>query len=100
MFAGADRTFVFGGQCGIPANAVAVALNVVTVSPTDGPGFLTLWPGGLSRPLASTINYNIGSIRANNAIIPVGALKDIAVHCGQGVGTADLVIDVFGYFAP
>jgi plastocyanin len=98
LAAGADRTFVFGGQCGVPSTAVAVAVNVVAVLPTDGPGFLTLWPGALARPLAATMNYNLGGIRANNAIIPLGALADIAVHCGQGTGTVDMVVDVNGYF--
>jgi plastocyanin len=98
LIAGADRTFVFGNQCGVPPTAVAVALNVVAVLPTDGPGFLTLWPAGLPRPLAATINYNLGVIRANNAIIPLGALADISAHCGQGTGTVDMVIDVNGYF--
>lgn len=98
LSAGADRTFVFGGQCGVPTTAAAVALNVVAALPTDGPGFLTLWPAGQTMPLAATINYNLGGIRANNAIIPLGALMDIAVHCGQGIGTVDMVIDVNGYF--
>jgi len=98
LAAGADRSFVLGSQCGIPSTATAVALNVVAVLPTDGPGFLTLWPSGLARPLAATINYNTGNIRANNAIIPLGALQDITVHCGQGTGSVDMVIDVNGYF--
>jgi hypothetical protein len=100
LLAGADRTFIFSGQCGIPPEAVAVALNVVAVQPTDGPGFFTLFPGGTVQPLAATINYNVGNIRANNAIIPMGTLKDITVHCQQGTGTAHMVIDVNGYFAP
>ncbi len=98
LTAGANRTFVFGGQCGIPATALAVALNVVAVLPTDGPGFLTLFPGGTTQPLAATMNYNLGKIRANSAIIPLGSLADLAVHCGQGTGTVDMVIDVNGYF--
>ena len=98
LAAGANRTFVFAGQCGISATALAVALNVVAVLPTDGPGFLTLWPGGTPQPLAATMNYNLGKIRANNAIIPLGSLGDLAVHCGQGTGTVDVVIDVNGYF--
>jgi hypothetical protein len=100
LLAGADRTFVFSGQCGIPPSAFAVALNVVAVQPTDGPGFFTLFPGGTVQPLASTINYNAGNIRANNAITPMGTLKDITVHCQQGTGTAHMVIDINGYFAP
>ncbi len=98
LAAGADRTFVFGGQCVIPSTATAVALNVVAILPTAGPGFLTLFPGGSTRPLASTINYKAGQIRANDAIIPLGSLQDIVVHCQQGLGTVDMVIDVTGYF--
>jgi len=98
LTAGLGRTFVFGGQCGIPSTATSVALNVVAILPTTGPGFLTLYPGGSPRPLASTLNYNIGGIRANNAIIPLGSLQDLTVFCGQGFGTVDMVIDVNGYF--
>ncbi len=98
LVAGADRTFVFAGQCGIPSTATAVVLNVVAISPTSGPGFLTLYPGGTTRPLTSTINYNAGKIRANNAIIPLGALMDINVYCLQSTGTTNMVIDVNGYF--
>jgi hypothetical protein len=98
LVAGADRSFVLAGQCGIPADALAVALNMTVVLPTDGPGHLTLYPGGAPLPLASTINYRAGQIRANNAIIPLGSAGDIVVRCGQGSGTADMVIDVNGYF--
>jgi hypothetical protein len=98
LVAGADRTFVFGGQCGIPVTATAVALNVVAILPTTAPGFLTLFPGGTTPPLAATLNYKASGIRANNAVIPLGLLQDIAVHCQQGFGTVDMVIDVTGYF--
>jgi uncharacterized repeat protein (TIGR01451 family) len=99
LAAGADRTFVFGGQCNIPPTAFAVALNAVAVQP-DAPGFLTFFPGETAQPLTSTVNYNVGNTRAANAIIPLGAFQDITVHCGQQTGKLDLVIDVSGYFAP
>jgi hypothetical protein len=81
-----------------PSTATAVVLNVVAVSPTSGPGFLTLYPGEMTRPLTSTINYNAGKIRANNAIILLGAFLDISVYCLQNTGTTDMVINVNGYF--
>src|SRR5262249_29719788 len=93
-----ERNFVFVGQCGIPASATAVALNVVAVNPTDGPGFLTVYPGGTVRPVISTINYNVGKIRANNAVVPLGAGGDLNIYCGQGTGTNHVVVDVNGYF--
>jgi photosystem II stability/assembly factor-like uncharacterized protein len=98
LVAGSGRTFIVAGQCGIPATATAVALNAVVVSPTTGPGYLTVYPGGAALSQTSTINYVQGDIRANNAIVPLGANGDIAVYCAQGSGTADLVVDVFGYF--
>ena len=97
LIAGKDRSFIFVGQCGIPVGATAVSLNVTVVQPT-GPGFLTLYPGGTTLPLAATINYRVGRVRANNAVVPLGAAGDISVRCGQGSGTVNLVIDVDGYF--
>lgn len=95
--AGAERVFVFAGQCGIPSTARSVAINIA-VTQTTGPGFLSLYPGGTSLPLASTLNYSSGQTRANNAIVALGTAGDIAVRCGQGSGTAQAVIDVIGYF--
>jgi hypothetical protein len=95
--AGANRAFVFGGQCAIPPTARAVALNVAIVKPTD-PGFLVLSSGAGATPPTSTINYRPGNIRANNAIVSLGGLADLTVHCGQGAGTTDMLIDVVGYF--
>jgi uncharacterized repeat protein (TIGR01451 family) len=97
--AGADRAYVLGGQCNIPPTASAVALNVIAVQP-DSPGFLTLSAGGTAKPPVSTINYKVGATRANNAIIALGLLQDITVHCAQAAGKVDVVIDVNGYFAP
>lgn len=96
--AGADRVFVFAGQCGIPPTARSVAMNIAVTQPTTGPGFLSLYPGGTSLPLVSTLNYSSAQTRANNAIVSLGAAGDIAVHCGQGSGTTHVVIDVNGYF--
>lgn len=98
LVAGADRPFVFAGQCGIPSTAKAVSSNVAVVSPTDGPGFLTLFPGGTPRPIFSAINYIAGKTRAKNAIVQLGSAGDVTVFCGQGTGTAHLVIDVNGFF--
>jgi len=96
--AGADRVFAFAGQCGIPLAARSVAINIAVTQPTTGPGFLSFYPGGTSLPLVSMLNYSSGQTRANNAIVPLGAAGDMAVHCGQGSGTAQVIIDVSGYF--
>jgi hypothetical protein len=57
-----------------------------------------VYPGGTALPLASTVSYRMGITRANNAVVSLGAGGDVTVYCGQGGGTADLVVDVNGYF--
>jgi hypothetical protein len=94
--AGADRSFVAAGRCGIPATAVAISINVTVTSPT-GSGDLRLYPGGYPLPLASTINYRTGQTRANDSIASLGASGDLAVHCDQASGTVQMIVDVSGY---
>jgi subtilisin family serine protease len=97
LSAGSDRTFPIAGRCGIPAGAKAVSVNVTVTGPTS-PGFLTLYPGATALPSVSTINYSPGQTRANNAVIRLGTAGDLTARCGQGSGTANLVLDVNGYF--
>jgi streptogramin lyase len=95
----ATRVFSMAGQCGIPSGATAVAVNMAVTQPTSGPGFLTLYPAGGPRPIASSINFSSGQTRANNAILPLGGSGGaLSVFCGQGGGTTHLVLDVTGYF--
>jgi hypothetical protein len=93
---GGTREFVMAGRCGIPANAVAIAVNLTVTQPT-APGNLIIYPLGVAPPTTSVINYNAGQTRANNAIVPVGASRSIAIT-GQGSGTTHVIIDVVGYF--
>jgi 6-phosphogluconolactonase (cycloisomerase 2 family) len=93
---GTARTFVFLGQCGLPATAKAVSLNVTVTQPT-AEGYLRLYPGNASLPSTSTINYRAGQTRANNAISGLGTSGDLAVHCDQ-LGNVQLIVDINGYF--
>jgi hypothetical protein len=92
--AGSPRDFPLQGQCGIPATALAVSLNVTATS-TQGPGFLMLYPAGGVQPVVSTLNYVTGETVANAALVPLGAggLSVVA-----GVAGTDLILDVDGYF--
>jgi uncharacterized repeat protein (TIGR01451 family) len=92
------RAFVMTGSCGIPATAKALSLNV-TVTQATANGFVTLFPAGQPRPLASSINYPAGRTLANNAIIALDAVGRMAAFAGQGAGTTvHVIIDVVGYF--
>jgi FtsP/CotA-like multicopper oxidase with cupredoxin domain len=97
LVAGAVRNFPVAGVCGVPFSAISVAVNQTVVNPT-GPGHLTVYPAGGALPLASTINFRAGAVRANNAVIPLGWAGQIAVFCGMASGSTDFVLDVTGYF--
>jgi hypothetical protein len=95
---GAVRTFTIAGRCSVPPTAKSVSINATVVQPTSS-GYLTLYPGGTATPLASTINFGAGQIRANNAIVPLGAGGTLSVLAGQGGGnTVHFLLDVNGYF--
>jgi hypothetical protein len=97
LVAGANRTLTAAGQCGIPATARALSLNV-TVTQPGAAGDLRFFPGGSVVPLVSTINYRAGQSRANSAVAVLGAAGDLTVLCDQGAGTVQLILDVNGYF--
>jgi hypothetical protein len=84
----------FGG-CVVPAAAQVYVFNA-TVVPPQSLGFLTLYPDGQSRPLASTLNAIDGAITSNMAIVPTtnGSIDAYAS------GLTQLVLDLSGYFAP
>jgi len=94
---GTVRTFVLGGQCGIPAGASAVSLNV-TVTQSTAAGDVRLFAGGSTIPLVSTLNYGAGQTRANNATVTLGIGGDMTVRVDQAGGTVQFIADVNGYF--
>jgi uncharacterized repeat protein (TIGR03803 family) len=84
------------GACSIPSTASAYSLNV-TVAPNGPLGYLTIWPSGESQPLVSTMNSPDGRIKANAAIVPVGANGAVSVYVTD---TTNVILDIDGYFAP
>ncbi|MGB8771197.1 MAG: YncE family protein, partial [Candidatus Korobacteraceae bacterium] len=84
------------GNCNIPASAAAYSMNV-SVVPQGPLSYLTVWPAGQPQPLASTLNSLDGRIKANAAIIPAGANREISVYA---TNTTNVIVDVNGYFAP
>jgi hypothetical protein len=65
-----------------------------TVVPPAALGFLTLWPQGATRPLASTLNALDGAITSNMAIVPTanGSISAFASDLTH------LIVDISGYF--
>jgi len=97
LVAGADRSFVVAGRCGIPSTARAISVNATATQPSTT-GNLALFAAGRPVPLASTLNYAAGQTRGNNAIAPLSAGGALAVHCSQPTGGVHFILDVNGYF--
>jgi hypothetical protein len=90
------RTFFLAGVCGVPSDAAAVSANLTVVSPTFA-GNLRAFPGEGPSPLTSIINYKAGQVKANNAVLRLGA-GEVSLQNDQGTGTVHVVLDVNGYF--
>jgi len=84
------------GACGVPADAVALALNVTVAGPETS-GALTLFPGLGAPPGTTSISFAAGRTRANNAVVGVadGVLSVAGRHAS---GSVHVVVDVSGYF--
>ena len=96
---GSRRAFQIAGQCGVPADAKAVAANVTVVSP-GADGFISVAPSGIAD-VSSNVNFKTGDVRAANCVIgltgnPLGAVW--ASYGAPGTATTQLLIDVTGYF--
>ncbi len=85
------------GVGGVPAFGVdAVAANITITEPT-GSGFLTAWPSGRTRPLASNLNFQPGTTVANAAVIGVGPGGTIEIY--NSSGSSHVVVDITGWFS-
>jgi len=97
--AGAARTVTVapsGAPTGVPADATAVALNVTVVDAT-GPGYLTVFPAGTTRPEASSLNFVAGAAVPNNVQVKVGSAGGISLFASNGCPHA--IVDVVGWYA-
>jgi hypothetical protein len=87
-----------GGVPGSPGHAggvAAVALNVTVTNPTKA-SFLTVWPTSPTPPTASNLNFTAGETVPNRVIVPVNQNGQVSII--NGAGTADVIVDVAGYF--
>ncbi|HWM90912.1 MAG TPA: zinc-dependent metalloprotease family protein [Thermoanaerobaculia bacterium] len=100
LIGGTIRTFPIAGNCGVPPDAVAVAVNVTAIQST-APGSLEIFPAGITPPLVSTISFGAGQVRANNAILGLDGTTPGSLDVRTDLNPAGLVhftLDVTGYF--
>jgi Fibronectin type III domain len=94
---GAGGTLILpvAGQNGVPSTATAVVLNVTVTGPTAS-SFMTVWPDGATRPLASDLNYVARKTVPNLVVVKEGSSG--AVDFYNASGSTDLIVDVVGWY--
>jgi hypothetical protein len=71
-------------------------IATVTSVNAAGSGYVTVWPSGVVRPEASTLNPNgAGDARANLVFMPIGADGRLSLYTSTA---SDLLVDVVGWF--
>jgi hypothetical protein len=86
---------VIDGGAVSPSGVGAVILNVTVTEPTSA-SYLTVWPHGEARPLASNLNYDAGQTVPNLVVVKVGA--DGVVDLFNFAGATHVVIDIAGFY--
>ena len=94
-FASTLNVNVTASPCNVPSTAQAFVFNATVIPPVPL-GFITMWAQGQPQPGVSTLNAVDGAITNNMAIVPT-INGSISVFPS---GPTQLVLDLFGYFAP
>lgn len=94
---GQAKTLKVAGQGGVPATgAAAVALSVVVTQPSSS-GWLTVWPSNVNWPGTSNLNWSANQTVSNLVVVKLA--PDGTVNLFNFAGTAEVVIDVSGWYA-
>ncbi len=96
LVGGATRSLQVAGRGGVPAvGAIAVVLNVTVTQPAAA-GFVTVWPSGVTRPLASNLNMTAGATVPNLVTVGLGAGGQVDLFSSAD---AHLVVDLVGWYS-
>jgi hypothetical protein len=94
---GQTMTLNVTSQPGMPASTIPTAVIVnLTIADATAPTYLTVYPTGAARPLASDINSGVGDVRANLVIVKVGSNGSVDIF--NYSGTATVVVDIVGWY--
>ncbi len=107
--AAATRTFQITGTtgftaqggtstgCGIPAAATSVSMTVIATGETWH-GYITIYPNGAAKPLATALSYATADTRSSNTNATLGTNGQIRAYNGASKGSTHLVLDITGYY--
>ena len=91
------QSFPVQGVGGVPVDATAITANL-TVTGQTKPGFVAVTPAPDNAPGTSTLNFPIHDNRANGLTIPINVDGTVSAVYKAVSGTANLILDVTGYY--
>ncbi len=96
LSSGGSLSIMTAGVGAISSAATAVAENLTTADGTAG-SYFTVYPTGATRPRASDLNFAAREIVPNMVQATLGGGSQTIYNAA---GSADAIVDVFGFFAP
>jgi len=95
LLGGQTRTLALTPQ--LPSTASSALVNL-TITETDGSGYLSLYPAGTSWPGTSSINWSgPGQTLASSVTVAVSSTGSIDIRAGGG-GSTQVVVDLLGFY--
>jgi hypothetical protein len=85
-----------GGHFGVPTQASSIVVNA-TVTQGSAQSFLTIYPEGTTRPLASNLNWVAGQTIPNLVTVKLGTGGGITIF--NSSGTVEVVLDLAGFYS-
>lgn len=95
---GADTTLSVLGAGGFPSGGLSAVVMNTTVTETKAGGYLTVYPGTISAPTASNLNWSGAGVTIPNLVtVQVGGDGTVAFHNGSSAST-QVIADAAGYY--
>ena len=93
----AEIAALVAGGGAVPSGASSAIINT-TVTQGTAPSYLTVYPAGLTRPLASNLNFGPSQDIPNLVIVKVGSGGNVKIYNNNG--QVHVIFDAVGYFGP
>lgn len=90
------RSYVISGRGGVPASGVSAVAVQVTIANATAKSYATVWAAGQTQPTVSQVSVQPDEDASNVVITALGAGG--AVEVFLNAGSADVLIDVHGYY--
>lgn len=86
------------GVGGVPVEGASAVVINVTVAQPSAESYLTIWPTGQPKPVASSLNMIAGQTVPNLVFATVGDHGRVSVY--NSAGSTHVIADLLGYFGP